>query len=165
MSSNAENGTVTNDERTYPERPIVAVGGVVVHESRVLLIRRGKPPLEGRWSIPGGLLEVGERIAQGIERELREETGVRVRVVDLIEIYEKVLRDEDNEPRYHFVILDYVCEFVEGIARAGGDAVEVVWASEHQLGSLALTGAASRVIRKAFAATRGRASSQPHQRT
>lgn len=165
MSSNAENGVDANDERAYPERPIVAVGGVVIHESRVLLIRRGKPPLEGRWSIPGGLLEVGETIAQGIERELREETGVRVRVVDLMEIYEKVLRDEDNEPRYHFVILDYACEFVDGIARAGGDAVEVVWASEEQLDSLALTGAASRVIRKAFAAMHGRAISQPHQRT
>jgi 8-oxo-dGTP diphosphatase len=160
MSSNADGGAETSEERTYPERPIVAVGGVVIHESRVLLIRRGNPPLEGRWSIPGGLLEVGETIAQGIERELREETGVKVRVVDLIEIYEKVMRDEENEPQYHFVILDYGCEFVEGIARAGGDATEVLWASEQQLDSLALTGAASRVIRKAFAAVHGRAAAR-----
>jgi 8-oxo-dGTP diphosphatase len=160
MSSNADGGAERSEERTYPERPIVAVGGVVIHESRVLLIRRGKPPLEGRWSIPGGLLEVGETIAKGVERELMEETGVKARVVDLIEIYEKVLRDEDDEPQYHFVILDYVCEFVEGIAQAGGDAAEVVWASEEQLDSLALTGAASRVIRKAFTAVRGRSAAQ-----
>lgn len=162
MSSNTEDVAKEGEKRTYPERPIVAVGGVVIHESRVLLIRRGKPPLEGRWSIPGGLLEVGETIAQGIERELREETGVKVRVADLIEICEKVLRDEENEPQYHFVILDYVCEFVEGTAKAGGDAADVVWASEQQLESLELTEAASRVIGKAFAAVRGRAM---HQRT
>jgi 8-oxo-dGTP diphosphatase len=160
MSSNIEGAPEKTEERTYPERPIVAVGGVVIHESQVLLIRRGKPPLEGRWSIPGGLLEVGETIAQGVERELREETGIKVRVLDLIEIYEKVLRDGENKPQYHFVILDYVCEFEEGIARAGGDAAEVAWASEQQLDSLALTGAASRVIRKAFRAVRGRAAHQ-----
>jgi 8-oxo-dGTP diphosphatase len=160
MSSNIGDGAETSEQRTYPERPIVAVGGVVIHESRVLLIRRGKPPLEGRWSIPGGLLEVGETIAQGIERELGEETAVRVRVLELIEIYEKVLRDEEDQPRYHFVILDYLCAFVGGSARAGGDAAEVVWASEQQLDSLALTGAASQVIGKAFAAVRGRAAGQ-----
>lgn len=69
----------TTQRRAYPERPIVAVGGVVIHDSRVLLIRRGQPPFEGRWSIPGGILEIGETIALGIERELKEETGVRVR--------------------------------------------------------------------------------------
>ena len=100
--------------REYPERPIVAVGGVVIHDSRVLLIKRGQPPLEGRWSIPGGILEIGETIAAGIERELWEETGVRVRVLGLIEIYEKLLRDEQNAPQYHFVILDYACEYVGG---------------------------------------------------
>lgn len=133
----------------------MAVGGVVIHDSRALLIRRGQPPLEGRWSIPGGILEVGETIAEGIERELREETGVQVRVLELIEIYEKVFRDRDDQPQYHFVILDYLCDFVEGTAEPGGDVTEVVWASEQQLDSLALTGAANRVIRKALSAVRG----------
>lgn len=132
----------------------------MVHESRVLLVRRGRPPLEGRWSIPGGILEIGETIAEGIERELIEETGVRVRVLQLIEIYEKVMRDEDTRPQYHFVILDYACEFMEGVTQAGGDVTEVKWASEQELDGLALTGAAKRVIRKALAATRGRAAGQ-----
>lgn len=143
--------------REYPERPIVAVGGVVIHESRVLLIKRGQPPLEGRWSIPGGILEIGETIAAGIERELWEETSVRVRVLGLIEIYEKLLRDEQNEPQYHFVILDYACEYVEGTARAGGDVTDASWVTEQQLESLALTGPAKRVIRNAFSAVRARA--------
>lgn len=157
MSSNAGDGADATESREYPERPIVAVGGVVIHNSHVLLIRRGQPPLEGRWSIPGGILEVGETIAEGIERELKEETGIQVRVLDLIEICEKVLRDPEGRPQFHFVILDYSCEFVEGIARAGGDVTEVVWANREQLGSLALTAAASRVIGKAFLATPGRA--------
>ncbi|MGB6482937.1 MAG: NUDIX hydrolase [Candidatus Acidiferrales bacterium] len=157
MSSNAVSRTDATEGREYPERPIIAVGGVVIHDSQVLLIRRGQPPLEGRWSIPGGILEIGETIAEGIERELKEETGIQVRVLDLIEIYENVLRDKENEPRYHFVILDYLCEFAEGTARPGGDVTEVVWTSEQQLGSLAVTGAAKRVIRKAFSAVRGRA--------
>lgn len=160
MSSNAGGEMETTQGREYPERPIVAVGGVVIYDSRVLLIRRGQPPLEGRWSIPGGILEIGETIAEGIERELREETSVHVRVGELIEICEKVLRDEQNAPQYHFVILDYACEFLEGTARAGGDVTEVLWASEQQLESLALTTAAKRVIRKAFSAVRTRAVAQ-----
>ncbi len=160
MSSNAVSRSDATESREYPERPIVAVGGVVIHDSQVLLIRRGQPPLEGRWSIPGGILEVGETIAEGIERELKEETGIAIRVLELIEIYEKVLRDEENQPQYHFVILDYLCEFVEGTARPGGDVIEVVWAGEQQLDSLAVTGAAKRVIRKALSAVRGRAAHQ-----
>jgi 8-oxo-dGTP diphosphatase len=160
MSSNDVSVTDPTGSRSYPERPIIAVGGVVIYDSRVLLIRRGQPPLEGRWSIPGGILEIGETIAEGIEREMREETSVQVRVRDLIEIYEKVLRDEEERPQYHFVILDYVCEFVEGTAEAGGDVSEVMWASEQELESLMLTTAANRVIRKAFLAVRGRAAAQ-----
>ncbi|MFZ0640279.1 MAG: NUDIX hydrolase, partial [Candidatus Acidiferrales bacterium] len=156
MSRNAVGGLDTTESREYPERPIVAVGGVVIHDSQVLLIRRGQPPLKGRWSIPGGILEVGETIAEGIERELKEETGIEVRVLELIEIYEKVLRDEDNQPQYHFVILDYLCELVKGTARPGGDVTEVVWAGEQQLDSLALMGAANRVIRRALSSVRGR---------
>jgi 8-oxo-dGTP diphosphatase len=150
MSSNPLSGPEVT-QREYPERPIVAVGGVVIHEGRVLLIRRGQPPLEGRWSIPGGILEIGETIAAAIGRELKEEAGVTVRVLGLIEIYEKVLRDADNRPQYHFVILDYMCEFVEGVATAGGDVTDAEWVSEGELEKMHLTSAALRVVKKAFA--------------
>lgn len=160
MSSNVEDGRDSIEGREYPERPIVAVGGVVIHDSQVLLVRRGQPPLEGRWSIPGGILEIGETVAEGVSRELQEETGIRVRVGELIEIYEKILRDESDEPQYHFVILDYACEFVEGTVRAGGDVTEAAWVSEQQMESLALTRAAKRVIRKAFSTVRARSALQ-----
>lgn len=149
MSSNPVSAP-EEQEREYPERPIVAVGGVVVHDGRVLLVRRGQPPLEGRWSIPGGILELGETIAGAIGRELREETGVTVRVLGLIEIYEKVLRDSDNRAQYHFVILDYLCEFVEGEAQAGGDVTDAAWVTDEELENLQLTSAALRVVKKAF---------------
>lgn len=161
MSSNADGAMSQSAEtRKYPERPILAVGGVVVHEGRVLLIRRGQPPMEGRWSIPGGIVELGEVIADAVARELKEETGVCVRVLDLIEIYEKVARDEAGAAQYHFVILDYQCEFVEGAAIAGGDVTEIAWATEQQMESLGLTAAAKRVIQKAFSGARGRAAHQ-----
>lgn len=161
MSSNGDGAmSPITETRDYPERPFVAVGGVVIHDGRVLLVRRGQPPLEGQWSIPGGILELGETIAEGIARELREETGIRIRVLELIEIYEKVLRDEQGAAQYHFVILDYACELVEGTARAGGDVREVMWSTEEELDAVGLTAAAKRVIRKAFSGVRARAAHQ-----
>lgn len=146
-----------SEEREYPEHPIVAVGGVVIADSRALLIRRGQAPLEGRWSIPGGILELGETISEGIARELLEETGIEAKPTELLEVYEKVFRDASGRAQYHFVILDYLCEFRGGTARPGGDVTAVAWASEEELAQYELTGAAMRVIKKAFGATRGRA--------
>ena len=142
--------------REYPERPIVGVGGVVIHEERVLLIRRGSAPLEGEWSIPGGMLEIGETILEGVQRELLEETAIEVRVLDLIEVFERVTRDDEGRLKYHFVILDYLCEAVRGKASAGSDVTDVAWARETELGGYSLTPTATRVIQKAFEIARGR---------
>jgi len=144
------------DDRQYPERPIIAVGGVVVSGARALLIRRAQPPLEGRWSIPGGILELGETIAQAIERELMEETRVQVLPLELIEIYEKVLRLPNQPPQYHFVILDYLCELKGGNAQAGSDVTEVAWSTEDELDRFNLTTEARRVVKRAFAMARER---------
>ena len=92
--------------REYPERPVVGVGGVVIVEERTLLIRRGHPPLEGEWSIPGGTLEVGETLLDAVRRELLEETGIEVRVGELIEAFERIFPDGDGQPKCHFVIVD-----------------------------------------------------------
>ncbi len=145
-------------KREYPERPVVGVGGVVIEGGRALLIRRGHPPLEGEWSIPGGTLEVGESLVEGVRRELAEETGLDVRVLDLIEVFERIFPDEGGRAQYHFVILDYLCEIVAGTPRPGGDAAETAWVPEEELGKYSLTPAATRVLRKAFAMPRGRVS-------
>jgi len=129
---------------------MVGVGGVVISGGRALLIRRGTPPFEGQWSIPGGLLELGETLIEGVRRELAEETSVEVRVLDLIEVFERIDLDGDGKPRYHFVILDYLCEAVGGVARAGSDVTDVAWATPSELEQYTITPTASRVIHKAF---------------
>jgi 8-oxo-dGTP diphosphatase len=144
--------------REYPERPLVGVGGVVIAKHRVLLIRRGGPPLEGEWSIPGGMLEVGETLRNGVRRELQEETGLEVRVHDLIEAFDRIMPDADGKWRYHFVILDYLCEAMSGVARAGSDVVDVVWAFEEELTRYSLTSTATRVIKTAFEMARSQRS-------
>jgi len=151
--------------REYPEKPVVGVGGVVIEDNRTLLIRRGNEPLMGQWSIPGGTLELGETLAEGTVRELKEETGLEVRVLELIEVFERInfgrgadetwtTIEERRRPRFHFVIADYLCERVSGAAVAGGDVTDVAWAGEAELDKYALTPTATRVIRKAFSMAR-----------
>ncbi len=135
---------------------MVGVGGVVISDGRALLIRRGGPPLEGQWSIPGGMLEVGETIIEGVRRELLEETGIEVRVGELIEVFERINLDAAGKARYHFVVLDYLCEAIRGEARAGSDVTDVAWASPSELEKYSLTETATRVILKAFEIARER---------
>jgi 8-oxo-dGTP diphosphatase len=151
-------------KREYPEQPLVGVGGVVIDNERALLIRRGGPPMEGQWSIPGGMLELGETLIQGVARELAEETGLDVNVLDIIEVLERIypaLPGADGtpgdaaRPQYHFVILDYLCEVRGGTLCVGSDATEFTWTREDELVKFDLTAAATRVLRKAFAMARG----------
>ena len=153
--------------REYPDKPIVGVGGVVLEGGRALLIRRGSEPLLGQWSIPGGTLELGETLVEGTARELMEETGLAVRVLDLIEIFERInfgrgadetwsTVEERRRPRFHFVIADYLCQRISGQAAAGGDVTDVAWARETELERFQLTPTATRIIRKAFSLARQR---------
>lgn len=144
--------------REYPIQPIVGVGGVIISSGRALLIKRGSPPLEGHWSIPGGLLEIGETLLEGVRRELREETEMEVRPLDLIEVFERIELDGDGRARYHYVVLDYLCEATGGEPRAGSDVTDVAWARPDELGQYSLSSTATRVILKAF--EMARASSQ-----
>ena len=138
-------------KREYPQAPVVGVGGVVIHEGRALLIKRGSEPLKNQWSIPGGTLELGESIQEGVRRELREETGIEVRVGELIEVFDRIFRDAAGEIQYHFVIVDYLCEKISGEASPASDVTDTAWVREEDLWNYKLTEAATRVIRKAFA--------------
>ena len=142
--------------REYPDRPMVGVGGVVIAKDRVLLIRRGSAPLKGEWSIPGGMLEIGETIVQGVQREMLEETAIEVKVLDLIEVFERISVEEDGRAKYHFVILDYLCELLRGEPHAASDVTDVSWATEAELAKYSLTATATRVIQKAFKLSRDR---------
>jgi 8-oxo-dGTP diphosphatase len=147
--------------REYPDRPVVGVGGVIIYECRALLIRRGSEPMRGEWSIPGGTLELGETLAEGVARELLEETGLVVRVLGEIEAFERIYTETSGEasknkkrPRFHYVIVDYLCERVSGQPRAGSDVIDVAYAREDELDKFHLTETAVRILRKAFAMER-----------
>jgi 8-oxo-dGTP diphosphatase len=112
--------------REYPETPLVGVGAVIVKDSRVLLVRRALEPLKGHWSLPGGLVEVGESLQAGIIREVREETGLEVEPVELIELLDRIHHDGDRV-RYHYVIADYLCRVSGGTLQAASDADAVRW--------------------------------------
>jgi 8-oxo-dGTP diphosphatase len=145
--------------REYPERPMVGVGGVIIDDGRALLIRRGSEPLRGEWSIPGGSLELGETLEEGVARELWEETGLRVRVLELLEVFDRIYfgnGENTARPRFHFVIVDFLCERIAGEPLAGSDVTDVAFAREDELPKYGLTETATRVLEKAFAMDRVR---------
>jgi 8-oxo-dGTP diphosphatase len=143
--------------REYPDRPVVGIGGVVIENQRALLIKRGSEPLLGQWSIPGGTLELGESLQQGVARELLEETGLEVRVLDMIEAFDRIFLDpaaanskDRPRPKYHYVIVDYLCERLAGEARAASDVTDIAYATEQELEKFQMTSTAMRVLRRAF---------------
>jgi len=138
-------------EREFPSRPVVGVGGVVIRDGRALIVRRGTEPLKGEWSIPGGALELGENLEQAVRRERLEETGLQVSVIELLEVYERIIAAAGaGRPRYHFVILDYLCSAGGEESRPGSDAAELAWISEARIPEYGLSPAAASVLSKAF---------------
>lgn len=113
-------------QREFPSNPLVGVGAVVVDRGRVLLVRRGTEPLKGQWSLPGGMLELGESLMAGVVREVREETGLVVEPVELVELLDRIHREQDRV-RYHYVIADYLCHVTGGALQAASDADAVRW--------------------------------------
>jgi mutator protein MutT len=139
--------------RDYPDRPLLGVGAIIVENGRILLVRRANPPLQGEWSIPGGLVETGETIKEALIREVREETCLEIEPVRLIEVFERILRDKDARVQYHFVLIDYLCRLVSGEAVASSDVTHVVWVTADVLESYSVAEETCRVIRKAISMT------------
>jgi ADP-ribose pyrophosphatase YjhB (NUDIX family) len=136
-------------DREYPSRPIVGVGGVVFIDRRVLLIRRRFEPLAGRWSLPGGALEVGETLAGGLAREMKEETGLDVVVGPVVDVFDRITRDEHGRVRYHYVLVDFLCRARRGSPVAGSDVAEVALAGPDDLARYDLTPKTLEVITRA----------------
>jgi 8-oxo-dGTP diphosphatase len=140
--------------RRHPERPIVAVGAVIVDGARVLLVKRGQEPLKGQWSLPGGAVETGETLHAALMREVREETCLEVEVGPVVEVLDSIRLDADGRPEYHYIIIDYACRVRAGtskLAACGSDAADVEWVAVADLEQYRVTPAAIAVIRKARA--------------
>jgi 8-oxo-dGTP diphosphatase len=138
--------------REYPDRPIVGVGAVIVDRGRVLLVKRGSPPLLGEWSLPGGVVELGETLRAAAEREAREETGLIVKAGQVLEVLDRIIPGKDGAPQYHYVLIDFLCTLQGGELCAGGDAADARWATQAELGAYKLESPAIEVICKAFLA-------------
>ncbi len=138
------------DDRRYPNRPLVGVGAIILERDRVLMAQRGKQPLKGWWLLPGGLLELGEALADGLRREVREETGLEVRPLGVLEVFERIMRDPAGALEYHYVLIDYICRTAGGTLRAGDDVCAVEWVRRRDLARLPITEGTPAVIEKAF---------------
>jgi len=136
--------------REFPDRPIVGVGGIVVHRNQVLLVCRGTEPLKGRWSIPGGMLELGESLVAGVRREVREETGLHVDPLAAVATVERITRQR-RRVKYHYVIVDYACRLKKGRLRPASDVLDARWVRREDFPKYHLTQTAKKVILKAFA--------------
>jgi 8-oxo-dGTP diphosphatase len=138
-------------KREFPEIPLVGIGAIIIEDARVLLVKRAHPPIQGQWSIPGGVLEVGELVREAAVREAREETGLIVEPGELLGVYDRVLRNEEKRVQYHYVLIDFLCRRVGGELMAASDAAEVRWFTRDELPSLKLAEDTDDVIRKGFA--------------
>lgn len=137
-------------QRRYPKQPIVGVAGIVFREDAVLLIRRGKEPSRGEWSLPGGAVEVGETPEEALRREIREETGLEVEVVDLSAVVTRIVRDAAGAVVYHYILLDFLCQAVRGTPRAGSDSLAVTWVPLSRLARWDLSDLTKTVITQAW---------------
>jgi 8-oxo-dGTP diphosphatase len=138
------------DNRRYPQRPVLGIGALIFDRGRILLVERGKEPLKGYWSLPGGVLEIGETLEQGIVREVREETGLEVEPLTMLEIFERIIRDSQGAPEYHYVLIDYICRVTGGSLRAADDASRVAWVPRRLLSDYQITTGTLPVIEKGF---------------
>ncbi len=139
-------------KREYPDHPLVGVGAVVLREDgRVLLVRRSHPPRQGEWSLPGGLVELGESLADAVRREVLEECGIDVTVGPLLGVFQPIERDTAGRIRFHYVVLDYLAYFTAGRIRPSSDAGDAVWVHPDSLARYHLAEETLAIIRRALA--------------
>lgn len=136
-------------KREYPKHPIVGVGGVVIRGNCVLLIRRGREPLKGEWSIPGGMVELGESLKDGVKREVLEETGLKVRPMEVLTVFDRIQKNGERI-QYHYVIVDYVCRPTGGRLKSGSDVLDARWVKREDLPLYRITPKAAAVVADAF---------------
>jgi 8-oxo-dGTP diphosphatase len=143
--------SINEESRRYPSRPFLGVGALVFEDGKLLIVERGKEPLKGYWSLPGGIVEAGEKLEDAIRREVLEETGLEIETLSVFEIFERIIPDAEGKTEYHYVLIDYLCRAVGGRLEAASDVSRVEWVAEHNLRDYRLTEGTLAVIERAFA--------------
>ena len=138
-------------KRDYPEHPIIGVGAVIVRRDEALLVRRATEPLKDEWSVPGGVLELGEKLRVGVAREALEETGLTVEVGEVLDVFDSIFPDPGGRTQYHFVLIDFLCRPIGDEAKAGSDVSEVRWVKEDEFAALNLRESIAEVVRRGLA--------------
>lgn len=156
MTTRDARSDALDSDRLYPDRPIVGVGVVVFRGDEVLLIKRGKPPVSDRWSIPGGAQEIGETVREAALREVLEETGIEVDIVGLIDVVDGITRDAEGRAKYHYTLVDFAALWRSGEARAASDAAAARWIGHDALSEVALWEETRRIVARAVEMTDGR---------
>ena len=138
------------EKEAYPDQPRVAVGAIVFKDSRVLLVRRGKPPARDLWAIPGGSVNVSETLQRAAEREIYEETGITIQALEPVYTFDYIERDESGCAKFHYVIVDLTADYVEGEPRPGDDALEARWVSSLEMAGLNVSQKTRRLLKERF---------------
>ena len=137
--------------RSYPERPIIGVGAVIIRDGRALIVQRAGEPRKGEWTVPGGVLEIGETLRSGTEREVLEETGLVVKAGPVVDVFENIWPDGNGRTEFHYVLVDFLCEWIAGELTVGSDAADARWITLEELDELELIGKTAKAIRIGFA--------------
>lgn len=136
--------------RSYPDRPIVGVGAVIIHDGRALIVQRAGEPRKGEWTVPGGVLEIGETLRSGTEREVLEETGLVVKAGPVVDVFENIWPDAVGKTQFHYVLVDFLCELISGELKVATDASDARWITLEELDGWELIGKTAQAIRKGF---------------
>ncbi len=142
-------------DRRYPDRPFTGVGALIFRGDKILLVKRGQKPSMGKWSIPGGLVELGESLESAVRREVLEEVGLEVKVIDLIAALDRVICDQNGRIEYHYILLDFLCEVTGGVPLAASDAEECLFVPIEELSSYELTRGTEEIINRAYRKAEG----------
>ena len=137
-------------KRQYPDRPMVGVGAVVIKDGKILVVKRAFEPGAGKWSVPGGLVELGEKLSEACARETEEETGLKVEALELIDVYDMIDNDEKGKIRYHYVLADYLAKPVGGLEKTSVEVTDMKWVTYEQAKAMDLTRTARKALEELF---------------
>jgi ADP-ribose pyrophosphatase YjhB (NUDIX family) len=135
-------------KRLYPQAPVASVGAIIIRHDKILLVKRGRQPSKGLWSIPGGAIELGESARNALKREVKEECGIDIRVGPIFDIVDKVTRDRKGRIVYHYIIIDFIAKYVKGSLKAATDITDVSWFSPREMAKLAMPARTRQVVLK-----------------